>query len=200
MKKFLSILLIFVLLLSLCACGENSSGEVKSRDDGTAEISDSGTVNDIPDGEDNTDGKSSGTDPDDPVSSEPQQDICTVTLTDADATGLNLPADKICVVDASGMQILITFCGDARQVSLRSVGFDGMSEEISVWLGDVLLDAGNVKSGEQLGLRVYIPDVIPNVAICYCDAQGSHCYGIFQSGRDGSLMLIDLKAELGLSF
>ncbi len=197
MKRFVCILLIFVLLLSLCACGANSSGEVKSRDDGTAEASDSGTVNDIPDGEDNTDGKSSV---DTPVSSEPQQDICTVTLTDADAAGLNLPADKICVVDASGMQILITFCGDARQVSLRSVGFDGMSEEIGVWLGGVLLDAGNVKSGEQLGLRVYIPDVIPNVAICYCDAQGSHCYGIFQSGKDGSLMLIDLKAEFGLSF
>lgn len=37
------------------------------------------------------------------------------------------------------------------------------------------------------------------VELCYSDAQGEHVYGIFQSGEDGSLLLVKMQRSNGIT-
>ncbi len=51
-------------------------------------------------------------------------------------------------------------------------------------------------SGEGVEVISYIPDVSPNIAVYYELADGTQIVrGIFQSGRDGSILLVDLLAS-----
>lgn len=131
-----------------------------------------------------------------PVQSpEPETEI-EVTLTDADETGLDLPEEKICVVDEEGMQISITLGGNAENVRICAADYD---EDFNFrGAGDVLWEGGDMPAGSRIGLRIFIPDTAPNTVLCYTDAAGSHIYGISQSGKDGSLLLLDMLRPFGI--
>lgn len=177
MKRILCLALIFLMLFSLCACGEDSTVQVEDR----GERSETETPEITAKPEEAAE----------PEESEAPASLCTVTLTDAGASGFNLPEDKICTVDPEGRQILITLYGDAQQVRLCTpLYYDGFNY---AGTGTILWNGGDMKSGSQIGLRLYIPDVLPNVVLCYSDAAGSHVYGISDSGLDGSLYLMEMK-------
>lgn len=178
MKKFLCLALMLLMLFSLCACGENSTVQVED----PGKSSETETPEETAAPEETPEPEKSGT----PAS------VCTVTLADADPSGFNLPEDRICTVDPEGRQILITLSGDAQQVRLCTpLYYDGFNY---AGTGTILWNGGDMKSGSQIGLRLYIPDVAPNVVLCYSDAAGSHVYGISDSGLDGSLHLTDMLA------
>lgn len=186
MKKLAYLLLVFVLVLSLCACGKNAETAEDIKDPSATETELPVTETELPE-----------TPAPAPSPTPSPEESAAVILTDADSTGLQLPEDKICVVDEEGMQILITFKSDAKQVRLCSPVYDDDFNYFGT--GDILLAVGNVKAGDELGLRVYIPDVLPNVVLCYSDAQGEHVYGIFQSGEDGSLLLVKMQRSNGIT-
>lgn len=179
MKKFLCLALMLLMLFSLCACGENS----------TVQVEDPGKSSETETPENTAKPEEEVAEPEE---SEAPASLCTVTLTDADASGFNLPENKICTVDPEGRQILITLSGDAQQVRLCTpLYYDGFNY---AGTGTILWNGGDMKSGSQIGLRLYIPDVAPNVVLCYSDAAGDHVYGISDSGLDGSLHLTDMLA------
>ena len=176
MKKFLCLALMLLMLFSLCACGNSSStGEENPGESSETEAPEITTAP-----EESPEPEESGT----PAA------VCTVTLADADPSGFNIPEDKICTVDPQGREILITIYGDAQQVRLCTPIYSNDGHYVGA--GTVLLNAGDMKSGGQIGLRLYIPDVFPNVVLCYSDAAGDHVYGISDSSLDGSLHLTDL--------
>lgn len=187
MKKFVCLALIFLMLFSLCACGEHDTVEPEALETDAPESAAPET--DVP--------EKTPEPTETPESTEEPVSVCTVTLTDACATGLNLPEDKICTVDSEGGQILITFYGDAKQVRLCSPVYDDNLNYLGP--GDVLWAGGDMPSGSQIGLKVFIPDVFPNVILCYSDGAGNHVYGIFQSGYDGSLMLVGMQKQASLN-
>ena len=51
--------------------------------------------------------------------------------------------------------------------------------------------AGHLSDGESFCVQTWIPDVVPNLALSWRDAGGEHMKYIFQSGMDGSLILMD---------
>lgn len=51
--------------------------------------------------------------------------------------------------------------------------------------------AGRLADGESVCVQTWIPDVMPNLAISWRDADGEHVKYISQSGMDGSLILMD---------
>ena len=187
MKKYVYILFVFALVLSLCACGNPETAE-DIKDPSATETVPPVTETEVPESPAPTPA---------PAPSPSPEESAAVILTDADSTGLQLPEDKICVVDEEGMQILITFKSDAKQVRLCSPVYDDDFNYLGT--GDILLAVGSVKAGDEFGLRVYIPDVLPNVVLCYSDAQGEHVYGIFQSGEDGSLLLVKMQRSNGIT-
>ena len=51
--------------------------------------------------------------------------------------------------------------------------------------------AGRLADGESVCVQTWIPDVMPNLAISWRDADGEHVKYISQSGMDGALILMD---------
>jgi len=175
MKRFTAFLLAALLVLSLCACGSSEAPtETEAPVTETPEVT-----------------------PSEAPAPTAAAVAAVVTLTDADKTGFNLPEDKICVLDAEGMKILISFSDDVSAVTLREIVYDDDFNFVAT--GNIYAAFGNLAANEAVGLRVFIPDVLPNVALCYQDALGQHCYGIFQSGEDGSLLLTDLRTAEGFN-
>ena len=64
------------------------------------------------------------------------------------------------------------------------------SAERMLWQRNYMTD------GEAMELVCYIPDVVPNIMLEYRLADGTVINrGIFQSGKDGSILLVELSEE-----
>ena len=54
-----------------------------------------------------------------------------------------------------------------------------------------LYAAAILAPGDNLRVSCYFEDIMPNLRVRYTDAEGEdQCFYLFQSGRDGSLMLL----------
>ena len=51
--------------------------------------------------------------------------------------------------------------------------------------------ASNLSFSEAIVLRLFIPDVMPNMRLTYTTDEGTTQKYIFQSGEDGSILLLD---------
>ena len=68
----------------------------------------------------------------------------------------------------------------------------------SFWENETLLYISSLADGERFALRTWIPDVLPTLQIRYTGASGEQTFLIFQSGKDGSLVLLDARPYTAL--
>lgn len=124
------------------------------------------------------------------------------TAFDGTVTGVVAEPDACCtpyaqVDDGTGGQgasILFRASGTVGAVSLLQVQYleysDSYRADNTLWYASELLD------GDVLMLRTWIPDTIPNRLLRYTGAQGpDQEYLISQSGKDGSLLMLEEETE-----
>ena len=91
--------------------------------------------------------------------------------------------------DGQGARVLFTAEGGAEEIRLTRVGwyesFDGWYDDGTLWY------ASHMDDGETLLLRTWIGDVFPTLKISWRTGSGREERLIFQSGKDGSLVLLD---------
>jgi hypothetical protein len=97
----------------------------------------------------------------------------------------------------SGQPVVLTAAGDVRDLKIRSVSFNVyesgvyLRDDNTVWYTDKLAD------GENVTVLTWIPDVLPSVAVEWQENGETQRLYIFQSGKDGSLILMTAE-DLGL--
>ena len=97
-------------------------------------------------------------------------------------------------VDTDGQGACVVFTAEGAVKDLRIVRavyyeYGGSFGEA----GDVLC-VSRLEDGDRLCVRTWIPDVMPNLMLKYTDGSGQRReYLISQSGRDGSLVLMDAR-------
>ena len=87
-----------------------------------------------------------------------------------------------------------TVAGGAQRISLSAeeTVYDVKlySSERTLWQRNYMTD------GEAAELKCYIPDVVPNVILEYRLADGTVITrGVFQSGYDGTILLVEMSDE-----
>lgn len=105
-------------------------------------------------------------------------------------------ADDGTEIDRDSLNILdtITYDEGGQSVVLSA---EETVYNVKIYTADETLWQRNyLTSGEGVEVISYIPDVMSNIAICYQLADGTQVVrGIFQSGEDGSIMLVELMAS-----
>lgn len=105
-------------------------------------------------------------------------------------------ADDGTEIDRDSLDILdtITYDEGGQSVVLSA---EETVYNVKIYTADETLWQRNyLTSGEGVEVISYIPDVMSNIAICYQLADGTQIVrGIFQSGEDGSIMLVELMAS-----
>lgn len=102
---------------------------------------------------------------------------------------------------AAGMQFIdVVYDEDAEPITLVPYrDMEAFSLEYVEWDDDTftvsratpLYVADPLSPGDNLNIFCWFADVMPNLRIRYTDAEGNaRCFLIFQSGRDGSLLLL----------
>lgn len=106
----------------------------------------------------------------------------------ADAAG---NATYVCDTGTGGLGACVTFTasGTVEDVELNAVTYLEYSNTYRT--DGTLWYAGRLADGESVCVQTWIPDVMPNLAISWRDADGEHVKYISQSGMDGSLILMD---------
>lgn len=93
------------------------------------------------------------------------------------------------VVDEEAEPIVLIPLREMRDFSLEYLewDFDTMAPAVAM----NLYAATYLSPGNNLRVSCYFEDVMPNLRVRYTDAEGeAQCFYLFQSGRDGSLMLL----------
>ena len=103
--------------------------------------------------------------------------------------GEDVPADYTFLVDDNAPETLFIVAGTLQDVQFVQVV---MNDDGSLTTGDVLWNGGTLADGATVKLIAYIPDAAPNVALRYTAAGVTRTLAVSQSGRDGSLLLIEL--------
>ena len=124
------------------------------------------------------------------------EEFLSMDLAPVDYEGDNglILADNGFTIDRNSLNILDTVTVDAEGQSVV------LSAEETVYNVKVYTESRTLwqrnylTSGEGVEVISYIPDVIPSIAVSYELADGTKIIrGIFQSGKDGSILLVDLR-------
>ena len=91
--------------------------------------------------------------------------------------------------NGTGACVTFTASGTVEDVALNAVTYLEYSNACRI--DGTLWYAGHLSDGESFCVQTWIPDVVPNLALSWRDAGGEHMKYIFQSGMDGSLILMD---------
>ena len=93
------------------------------------------------------------------------------------------------VYDEDAEPITLVPYRDMKDFVLETLTWDGEAFTVSEALP--FYAANPLSPGNNLNIYCYFADVLPNLRIRYTDADGeAKCFYIFQSGRDGSLLLL----------
>ena len=93
------------------------------------------------------------------------------------------------VHDGDAEPITLVPYRDMRDFVLEYVEWD--DETFTVSEAFPLYTADPLSPGDNLNIYCYFTDVLPNLRFRYTDTEGNaHCHYIFQSGRDGALLLL----------
>lgn len=91
--------------------------------------------------------------------------------------------------NGAGACVVFTAPGAVEDVNIRTVTYleycNAFRPDGTVWYASSLSD------GESVCVQTWIPDVMPNLSISWRDGEGEHTKLISQSGKDGSLVLMD---------
>lgn len=93
------------------------------------------------------------------------------------------------VVDEDADPIVLIPLREMKNFALEYLDwdFDTMAPNVAM----TLYAATYLSPGNNLRVSCYFEDVMPNLRVRYTDAEGeAQCFYLFQSGRDGSLMLL----------
>ena len=92
--------------------------------------------------------------------------------------------------DGEGACVVFTAEGSVKDVRILRTGYSEYSNTFYD-SGDVLR-VSRLEDGERICVRTWIPDAMPDLKLVYTDASGREQeYLISQSGKDGSLVLMD---------
>ncbi len=91
--------------------------------------------------------------------------------------------------DGQGALVRFTARGRVKDVKISYVTYAEYNN--SFYEDGTLFFASSLADGETLAVRTWIPDVLPTLQISYTAAEGERKYLISQSGKDGSLVLMD---------
>ena len=98
------------------------------------------------------------------------------------------------VVDEDADPIVLIPLREMRSFALEYLDwdFDTMTPTVAM----TLYAATYLSPGNNLRVSCYFEDIMPNLRVRYTDAEGeAQCFYLFESGRDGSLMLME-ESEL----
>lgn len=125
------------------------------------------------------------------------EDICDVSLVSELADGTAAILDKL-TVDDEGSDFAFLCSGSVYNVRVSVVGY---AEHSNTYYPTRLLWYCSRIKDAAVQIRAAIPDVIPNLMLTYCSADGTeHRYLVSQSGQDGSLLLINAEDIEGLNY
>ena len=91
--------------------------------------------------------------------------------------------------DGQGACIFFTASGTVEDVRLCAVTY--LEYSTTYRTDSTLWCARRLTDGESVCVQTWVPDVMPNLAISWRDADGEHTALIAQSGMDGSLVLMN---------
>ncbi len=105
-------------------------------------------------------------------------------------------ADNGFTVDRDSLKILDTVTVDAEGQSVVLSAEETVYNVRVYTESRTLWQRNYLTSGEGVEVISYIPDVMPNIAVRYELADGTEVVrGIYQSGKDGSILLVDLRSS-----
>ncbi len=94
------------------------------------------------------------------------------------------------VVDEDADPIVLIPLREMRSFALEYVDWDFDTMESTVAM--TLYASAILAPGDNLRVSCYFEDFMPNLRVRYTDAEGeAQCFYLFQSGRDGSLLLLN---------
>lgn len=93
------------------------------------------------------------------------------------------------IVDEDAEPIVLISLREMTDFALEYLDWDFCTMEPTVLM--TLYAATNLAPGNNLRVSCYFEDVMPNLRVRYTDTEGeAQCFYLFQSGRDGSLLLL----------
>ena len=108
-----------------------------------------------------------------------------------------LLADDGDKLDRSSLNILGTVTVDADEQSVVLSAEETVYNVKIYTSGRMLWQRNYLTTGEGVEVKSFIPDAQPNIAVSYELADGTEIVrGIFQSGNDGSILLVDLQDSI----
>lgn len=111
----------------------------------------------------------------------------------SDNSSAKLPSAKV-TIDENGEQVLLTANSDVYNVRLTQVYYnetDNSFHELQQYFA-----ANKLSAGSNILAETYIPDVMPNLRLSYKLPDGTAQERfIMQSGKDGSLMLLNMELD-----
>ncbi len=122
------------------------------------------------------------------------EEFLSVDLAPVDYEGENgmILADNGFTVDRDSLNILGTVTVDAEGQSVVLSAEETVYNVRVYTESRTLWQRNYLTSGEGVEVISYIPDAAPNIAVYYQLADGTEVVrGIFQSGRDGAILLVD---------
>ena len=126
------------------------------------------------------------------------EEFLSVELAPVDYEGENgmILADNGFTVDRDSLKILDTVTVDAEGQSVVLSAEETVYNVRVYTESRTLWQRNYLTSGEGVEVISYIPDVMPNIAVRYELADGTEVVrGIYQSGKDGSILLVDLQTS-----
>ncbi len=93
------------------------------------------------------------------------------------------------VIDEEGVAVLLTTDGLVYDFTLEYGSWD--SDGIVFTPTSTVFAASSLSYCDGVVVRLYIPDVMPNLRLTYTTEEGTFQKYIFQSGKDGSILLLD---------
>ncbi len=124
------------------------------------------------------------------------EEFLSTDLTRVDYEGENgmILADNGFTVDRDSLRILDTVTVDAEGQSVVLSAEETVYNVRVYTESRTLWQRNYLTSGEGIEVISYIPDAAPNIAVYYQLADGTEVVrGIYQSGKDGSILLVDLQ-------
>ncbi len=126
------------------------------------------------------------------------EEFLSMELAPVDYEGENgmILADNGFTVDRDSLKILDTVTVDAEGQSVVLSAEETVYNVRVYTESRTLWQRNYLTSGEGVEVISYIPDVMPNIAVRYELADGTEVVrGIYQSGKDGSILLVDLRSS-----
>ena len=124
------------------------------------------------------------------------EEFLSVELAPVDYEGENgmILADNGFTVDRDSLKLLDTVTVDAEGQSVVLSAEETVYNVRVYTESRTLWQRNYLTSGEGIEVISYIPDAAPNIAVYYQLADGTEVVrGIYQSGKDGSILLVDLQ-------